>query len=279
MSMDAQLPEFENPPVVEVALAVQFEPIAALTAPQLGLIWAKQFRKGYPKVEEHAPLDSVTERFGTKGPGQADVRIQVLDKPPTPRCWFLNDDGSELIQVQPDRFAHNWRKTGGGSGYPRYDKHIKKNFVAEVTSFQNHIEEEELGTFTPNQCEVTYVNHIPCGTGWESHAQLARIVSLGELQIAEGFLPEPEELRMSGSFVIPGENGAPLGRLRFSIEPAIRRADNAPIFRLNLVARGRPVGEGISGILGFMDIGREWIVRGFTAITTPEMHRIWGRTQ
>ena len=96
-----------------------------------------------------------------------------------------------------------------------------------MTTFQDHILEEELGAFAPNQCEVTYVNQIPCGPGWESHAQLARILSLVELQIAEGFLPEPEELRMSGSFVIPGDNGTPLGRLRFSIEPKFRRADNS----------------------------------------------------
>jgi len=275
--MDAPLPEFENPPVVEVALAVQFEPIAGLTAPQLGLLWAAHYRKAYPKVEEHAPLDSVIERFGSKGPGHADVRIQMLNKPPTPRCWFLSDEGSELIQVQPDRFAHNWRKTGDADEYPRYDEHIKKTFIEEVTSFQDYIEEEELGTFAPNQCEVTYVNHIPCGTGWDSHGQLAQILSLGELQGADGFLPEAEELRMSGSFVIPREGEAPLGRLRFSIEPAFRRADSAPIFRLNLVARGRPTDDSIGGVFGFMDIGREWIVRGFAAITTPKMHRIWGR--
>jgi len=273
--MSAHLPEFENPPVVEVALAVQFEPIPGLTTPQLGLIWDQRYRRDYPRVEEHAPLDPVVERFGTPGSTLRDVQIQLLNKPPTPRVWFLRSDSSELIQIQSDRFAHNWRKTGEGEEYPRYDEHIRRTFVEKFGSFEDHIKREALGTLVANQCEVTYVNHIEC----ESHASLARVLSIGVLQTKDASLPELEELRVSGSFVLPDANGAPLGRLRFSIDPAVRRADNAPIFRLNLVARGSPTEDGMRGIMGFMDLGREWIVKGFAAITTQEMHQIWGRTR
>ncbi|GAH85222.1 unnamed protein product, partial [marine sediment metagenome] len=35
--MDKPLPDFEHPPVVEVALAVQFEELSTLRTPQIGL--------------------------------------------------------------------------------------------------------------------------------------------------------------------------------------------------------------------------------------------------
>jgi hypothetical protein len=49
------------------------------------------------------------------------------------------------------------------------------------------------------------------------------------------------------------------------------------MFLLTLTARGRPGSDGIPGVLQFLDVGREWIVRGFTSITTATMHKIWGR--
>jgi len=274
--MDAPLPDFENPPVVEVALGVQFDPIAGLTVPQLGLLWDRCFRKDFPNSEEHAPLESTIERFGISGLGNGGVRIQMANRPPSPRVWFLSNDGSELIQVQPDRFTHNWRKGGRSVEYPRYD-HIRREFSEEISKFEKHIEAEGLGKVTPNQCEVTYVNHISTNEEWQTHAEMGNVIALCKPEFSEEFLPEPEELHMKGSFVIPHDDGTPLGRLRFSMEPAFRRSDNAPVFLLNLVARGRPTNEGLAGVLGFMDIGRKWIVRGFAALTTPKMHAVWRR--
>ena len=36
-------------------------------------------------------------------------------------------------------------------------------------------------------------------------------------------------------------------------------------------------GEDIEGAFLFLDIGREWIVRGFTSLTTKDMHKVWRR--
>jgi hypothetical protein len=43
-----------------------------------------------------------------------------------PRFWFVNEVGTELLQFQLDRFVHNWRKTGEGIEYPRYERIRKK---------------------------------------------------------------------------------------------------------------------------------------------------------
>lgn len=273
--MDAALPDFQDPPVVEVALAVQFEPLTNLRTPQLGLLWS-DFRGRFPKIEEHPPLDPMMERFGVKGPPTASIRFEMVRRPPVPRCWFLNESGTELVQVQQDRFAHNWRKVGDGEEYSRYE-HVRETFKSELGTFEGFLRREKVGELTPNQCEVTYVNHIIADNGWKKHGELARVLTLFAGKCSEEFLPDLEEARLSGSYVIPGADGQPLGRLRFSIEPVYFREDDRPMFLLNLVARGRPDGEGVDGVLRFLDTGHEWIVRGFAAITTPNMHKVWGR--
>ena len=67
------------------------------------------------------------------------------------------------------------------------------------------------------------------------------------------------------------------GRLHVMAQPAWD-SNGQRIWTINLMARGRPMGEGIEGAFGFFDVGREWIVRGFMDLTTASMHRHWGRT-
>ncbi len=273
--MSAELPEFQDPPVVEVAMAVQFETLTALRTPQIGSLWSV-FREDFPKTEEHAPLEPMMERFGVHAPKAPAVHVEMLRQPPVPRCWFLKEDGTELIQVQQDRFAHNWRKAGKDGEYRRYGP-IRDTFRGELDRFAAFVAGEQIGAVEPNQCELTYVNHIVSGQGWEKHGELGRILTLFEAEYTDNFLPDLEEARVSGTYVIPDSEGNPLGRLRFSIDSAYRRTDDKPIIVLNLVARGTPDGEGLDGVMKFLDIGHEWIVRGFAAITTPEMHAIWRR--
>src|SRR5579862_4576764 len=95
------LPSFEMPPVVEVVLGVQFEAIKGFGTPQIGLLW-QQFRDRFPLTEDQAPLEPQVERFGAARPPFPGFAFHF--KLPTPRCWFLNPQGTELIQVQTDRF-------------------------------------------------------------------------------------------------------------------------------------------------------------------------------
>ena len=274
--MEKALPEFSDPPVVEVALSVQFDPLLSLHAPQLGLLW-QGLRDRFPRIEEHPPLEPVVETFGTLPTGESRVRVEVMQRLPVPRVWFLNEQGTELIQVQPDRFVHNWRKLGPEQSYPRYEKHIRPTFVRELDSFRGFLQREHLGEFKPSQCEVTYVNHIIAGRGWDRHGELHQVFKLCGRTSLDPALGEPEELRMNGSFVMRDAAGEPIGRLRFVIEPALRASDAKPLFVMNIVARGQPIEGADDPVLGFLDLGRKWIVEGFTALTTPNMHETWGR--
>lgn len=275
MSPDrSPLPDFENPPVVEVALSVQFKPLTKLKCVHLGLLW-KEFKKDFPSSEELPPLPSVMERFGPPaGPGR--VGLQIETTPPLPRCWFLNNDRTRLVQVQHDRFVYNWRKVEGTEEYPRYGS-IREPFARQIKTFSKFLEREDIGNLEPVQCEVTYVNHIFRGDGWEEFGQLGNVLTVWETRHSDDFLGESEQVRFAAQHVIPDNEGNPLGRLHIAVEPRYRVADGKPLLQLNLTARGMPTGNDADGVLGFMDIGHEWIVRGFASITTARMHEIWGR--
>ncbi len=276
--METPLPDFSDPPVAEVALSVQFDTLGALHAPQLGLLW-QEFRDRFPVTEEHPPLEPVTERFGVLPTRKGTVRVEMLKGPPAPRCWFLNRDGTELIQVQQDRFVRNWRKVGDETTYPRYEKHLRSSFESDLKCFEAFLQREQIGDLKPNQCEVTYVNHIAADRGWKDHGELGAVVTVFERSFSDGFLDVPEDAGLRLRFMMSDQDGKPIGRLHIAIDPGYRSRDNQPLLSMNLTARGAPCGDGIDGVMSFLDVGRQWVVRGFASITTPEMHKLWGRKQ
>ena len=90
------LPSFKNPPLTEVVLSVQFDSLNKLQSPEIGLLWGL-YRDRYPKSEQHPPIKPAFELFGEQI-GNI-VNVEISQSVPTPRCWYLTDDGSELIQV------------------------------------------------------------------------------------------------------------------------------------------------------------------------------------
>ncbi len=273
--MTRKLPDFTNPPLAEVALSVQFEPLEKLRTAQIGLLWS-EFRQRFPVTEEYAPLDSVIERFGIPRTSAPEVRMQMLETLPVPRVWFVNAAGTELIQVQQERFIHNWRKAEEGGEYPRYER-LRETFQSELQAFQSVLTREECGPILPNQCEVTYVNHIVAGEGWTTHGQLSQVLTVFQTNYSDDRLGEPEDVRLAMRYVLRDDNQKPIGRLHASVQPVFRRADSQPMFVLTLTARSRPAGEQIEDVLGCLDHGREVIVRAFASMTTPQMHKLWGR--
>lgn len=273
-----RLPEFDNPPVIEVALSAQFHPLTNFRAVHFGLLWEGFRKKGFRSVEEHGALDPVLETFESPSTHTPAIEIKMFeDSPPLPRVWFLNEVGTELVQIQSDRFVHNWRKAQTTLPYPRYDN-IRSRFLAELELFEQFTAAERLGPFQPTQCEITYINHIFAGDGFGSHGELANVFTIWQNKFSDDFLQLPEDAGFALRFRIPDSRGEPLGRLHIALQPAFRGSDKKPVLILTLTARGSPIGIGTSGILSFLDLGHEWIVRGFSSITTPELHRIWRRT-
>jgi len=204
-----------------------------------------------------------------------------------PRMWIISEDGCELIQVQVDRFLRNWRRYHGPTiAYPTYDIHTRPNFVRDFGEFLEFTKTQRLPTPAIDQCEITYINIIqPCDV-WEHFGQLDRVFKgwssdypklAGSEALATGWRAQHEVADANGKFV--GHLFVELDSA-FSVPPGSPpSSEPSPIFQLQLTVRGRPLGEGIDGVMAFMDLGHSIIVNSFVAVTTAEMHAVWGRVQ
>jgi uncharacterized protein (TIGR04255 family) len=259
----AGLPDFDNPPLVEVVLSIQFDALSVIEFIDLAPTWT-QLRHRFPKVEEHPPLPPVFEIFGMPA---GSLQLQLSSMPALPRLWFVNDAGTEVLQVQTDRFIHNWRKVGEESEYPRYER-IRRTFLSEFLRLNRVIEKRLNRGVTPNQCEITYVNHISP----ENAAEALKFFQMPD-EFPGGSI---EDATMQIRFVLPDAEGHPAGRLNVQAGPAITRAGER-VFQFMLTVRGRPSTADLSGAREFMDMGRAAIVNSFAALTTDIMHKTWGR--
>lgn len=272
----ADLPDFERPPVTEVVLGIQFASVPAFTSIRMGAVW-DQFRTRFPTVTEQLPIDPVFETFGTTSeqPRPQEIHIQAFLAPPMPRYWFETQDSAELIQIQQDRIIYNWRKRHEQQEYPHYEP-FRNQFAEVMTKIETFFESEGFGAVKPNQCEVIYINTIDLPDGVDPHGCLERITPLWTGQQSEQFLPRSELATVRCRYILRDGN-KPYGRVHVHFSPARRATDNAPVIQLNITVRGKPDKESLDSAFQFLDRGREVVVRTFAAVTSKEMHLIWGR--
>lgn len=279
----AHHPRFERPPVVEVALGAQFKPLSPLGIPQLGLLWG-HFRDRFPKVEHQPPLPHEIERRGVRFQRPIDIRVLEPNAVLVPRLWMIRESGTELLQVQQDRFVRNWRRyQDGGVRYPEYVEHLRPKFIEDMDEFRAFVEAEHLGELAFDQCDLTYVNHIEPSGVWESHAEVAKVFP--GLAPGGGVSPRRplDAIGVRTQYELVGESGNFVGRLHIQLDsattsPVAERPEPLPLFVLQLTARGSPIGQGLDGVMAFLDFGHDAIVTTFANITSDAMHRAWGRT-
>jgi uncharacterized protein (TIGR04255 family) len=141
------------------------------------------------------------------------------------------------------------------------------------------LQDEDVGKIEPNQCEITYVNTIRLDDGSDIRTQPeVALRNWSGLHPGESDwparLPKLENATCSVRYILESD-GEPIGRLHVSAQPA----DGQPTLRLDLTARGAPREPSFAAVADFLDQGRDAVVRGFTALTTPEMHKVWRRTK
>lgn len=269
----AGLPDFDHPPVIETVLSVQFGSLKNLTTPHFGIYW-ERVRKKYKRIEVVPPIVTEIEDFGgEKKSFSPQTTIQFSLQSPDVRCWFIDESGNHLIQIQRDRFIHNWRKVRGDEEYPHYER-IQPVFKEEWLQFCSFLREEKLEAPEVIQCEVTYVNHIELDGPAKSFSEMHRVIhGWSSIVPTRSFLPKPEQLNINCSYEMTDKRG----RLYISLQPVIRSRDAKEVIQLNLTARGKPNSSDVGQIMEWLDLGREWIVRGFTDFTSDEMHNYWRR--
>lgn len=260
--------EFRRPPVVEVVAGVALDGLGDDAAPLLSAYWATTLRSEFPNLQQQPPYSPPTEVFPTTvGPSGVEFSFGTA---PVTRLWASRKDGEELLQLQPDWFACNWRKVQANSQYDRWPKRLAsfRHWFQGLTDY--------LGTAPIiRQCEVSYINHIRPGDSWHSHADFDKIfnVSLGP---GAGYALE--QMSAQVQFLLE-EDGVALGRLYARVVPAFGRDGRTPMYVFELTARGAPEGEGLDGATRFMERGREAIDKSFVALTTSTMHSEWGMVQ
>lgn len=256
------LPDYDNPPAQETWMAFRFAPLE-WNIPHFGAFW-NEIRADYPTFEVHPPIGEFAVRFDAMGPN-AVVNIPV-------RCWFINPESDRLIQVQNNRFFHNWRRTQPGDKYLHYDE-LKPVFHREWNRFCDFAKRHAMGIPNVLQCEVCYINHLERGVGWDHYSDLGLIFPSVGNWVGKSFLSKPETASLNASYVMPSNEG----RLHVLVQPALRQSDGKEIIQLTITGSCRPSTSEESELFRCLDFCRDWVVLSFDDLTSEHMHKIWGR--
>jgi len=268
----ADLPDFDDPPVVEVYLSVQFEPIVEFDAGRLNACW-NELRSEFPRAKHQLVLGHELEQFGG-APAQPTPPVQLWSLEVPVRLALTSADGARLIQIQADRFVHNWRKIAVAAPYPRYEE-IRERFEAYFATFNRVLGGYGLDLPRIDQCEISYINRIPAIESRGSLAGADRVFRQLQAVQNAGDLPVLEDVGVRARYVLSSNRNDPFARLHTLMQPLPSAEERAFLF--SLLVRGRPAIPTTEGALDFFDLGRVTIVRAFAALTTPAMHKIWGR--
>lgn len=251
------LPSFRDPPVVEVAMCVGFEPLPGLQFAALADLRAR-WRSEYPRTEEYPFLES--------SPDPAEIRIEF--GPPPRRLWLISEHGDRVIQIQRDRLIANWRAIpGSGLPYPRYDL-LRAEFERRLIDFQSFLADSGIAPqLKPGYVEVTYVNVVEGEQGGLP------------LQISDVMNVEPEtaEWRQKGVRSSAVTRAWELADFDTTLSTAANidvSAANCPVV-LQIVAKTR-ISEKRNAMQA-LDLSREFVVGTFGVITTEKMQQKWGR--
>lgn len=267
---NSSLPDFDKPPAVETLLGVHFRPLQQWKTQYFGKFWDKISRE-YPDVQVHPPLNSEQGLRVEVTPKEAMIRVS--GEVPV-RWWYFHKSGKRLVQVQNDSFVQNWRKRGAGDPYLHYDQ-LRPSFAAMWKQFRAFLRAQSVDQPKAEICEVTYVNHIDRGSGWDSFSDLPKVVTCWSEQTSGDFLPAPNQVSFNTFYTFSKQSG----HLQVGLQHGIRESDKKETLQLTLTARCKPDSSDTAELLRCLDLNRMWVVRGFADITTPEMHEIWGRKE
>jgi uncharacterized protein (TIGR04255 family) len=272
--MSSPLLDPRTPPLIEVVLTVQLEPIAGLNAAQIGRLWTQEYHADFPNVEQHHPVEPNIE-LEPPAAGTPPFQVKVSTDVIVPRLMFINERGTELIQIQRDRFSFNWKRHQQGEyDYRRY-ANVRESFAERFATLQSFVEREKLGEVIPSQCQLTYVNHVVYAHVDGAHGHLGALIKPWSSQYTSLAGAELEDARLHIRHVLRDQEGSFLGRLHVNIDPALLPDDKAPIYRVQFMARGHPMGDGISGALAFLDTAHHRLLAAFGEFMSDEVQTQW----
>jgi len=260
------LPDFENPPVVETVHGMQFHEIKNLGSGRLGAFW-NTLGDDWPQVDDAPALSPQFEQFENVLWGPTALEL-AFSKSPRCRLMIRNAAKDRLIQVQNGQFHWNWLRQQNAV-YPRY-RTVKQEFENVLGRFKEFLEGQRLGPLKPNQWEITYLNHLPQGTVWESPNDWPFLFPTLPTVQRKLSNAAAESFEGQWHFQMPGQRG----RLHVQIRHERKADDQGERLVLTLTTRGPA--NSLDDVEAGLDLGHQTIVTAFKELTSDQAHRIWG---
>jgi uncharacterized protein (TIGR04255 family) len=195
--------------------------------------------------------------------------------PPLRRVFYCTEPANYLVQIQSNRFLHNWRKLEESDDYPRFPDAYSR-FTERWSDFRSFLKNSELAAPTVQLFELTYVNMIG-GHGAIFPRDVWRFMNFYKAtpQTASG--ADPRALQLTISWPLEGGKA---GRLTMNLKHGVRttepREEAEPLMVVEFTALGMADKKG-DNMEEWFKAAHDAIVHTFTALTTEEGHRIWGR--
>lgn len=250
---------FRQPPVVETALAIQFEELVQFKTVHFGA-FRQTVMDRFPVAIDQPRLDRIVETFPMV-PVPPFLKLMATKAGPE-RVWFCNrtEDATLLLQVQPDRFGLNWRRTPDGTEYVRFGSNGPL-FLEEFRKFEQFCADAELGDVKPDLCEVIYVNHVFSNPG-ETAVECMQAI-LNGVTLKRGDRLVPELATFNRVYPIGDRKG------RLYAEAAIAQHRQRGDFVL-LKMTARVVCRQSDDLAENLQAAHDSVVNGFLAITSAE---------
>ncbi len=262
--------DFARPPVDEVVLSVLFKPLDRFLAPHLGEIWQEFKKSGFVYTTAQGPVPPAIESFSDQIP---EPHVHISNVPDFDRILFIHEGEDQILQVQRDRFTFNWRKIEGGQRYPGFSD-IFASFEDFYTCFRESLKNQGIGEITPLQYELSYINQLLHGDGWNTLDDIARIYNMfADLLQSHPFWADAEFLNLRTSFPIADLHG----RLHLGIGNQVKIPERKQTLQTDLTMRGFPENKE-DAMETWFKLSRDRIREKFTSMFTEDIQtRVWGR--
>lgn len=262
-------PTFDNPPVIETALSIQFDELSNFKTTHFGMFY-ETIKDRFPIVEDHSRLAPVREYFPRVSPMQG-IRFRATESGPE-RVWYKErDNGSKMLQLQADRYVFNWCRKDS-EDYPRYETYLPI-CLDHFKHFSKWALNNDLGEVKPNLCEVTYINRLYAEEN-ESLIDFFGTVFTGlKWETSDEWLPQPpENASLNRVFVIGDNQGRLYVEAGFAID-----GEGRDFILLKITARVNINQK--DNLKESMDLAHLWVVKGFASLTNNHVQKErWNRS-
>lgn len=270
MGEPASIPLFRRPPVDEVAISVQFQPIDGFLDEHIRGYW-QTIRSEYPIAQLQPRIEGPIESKDPSPPVQLQLQISAM-APSAGRMWLISEADDYLIQVQDTRFIQNWRRRD--ADYPRFES-INDLFWRNYRKFRQYLASIDLPQPQVQQVEVTYIDWIP-NIPMSEFLKPAGVSSIR----TPTYNLQAEEQNWTARYLMRADDEF-IERLYVQCLPAVRPQNpGVPGSQLAFTSRAaRRGGIAEEEVADLIRTGRLNVVNAFVSLTIESAQESWERVR